>query len=158
MTQNHFELVYQVIKYAIKNKRPKCRSAFTYCEDELPSRIDFGKKKYGGPFTTEQVEDVKTFFRLLSVVFFGCATPSVVIVANQLSNRINNLIHGKCLAHIVKHVYAPLPTYTIITVSIPMGQKSPQVLTRCAASNGKSYINRGFYTKGTIHLHGLYWL
>ena len=31
-------------------------------------RIDFGKSKYGGPFTTEQVEDVKTFFRALGLV------------------------------------------------------------------------------------------
>ena len=30
-------------------------------------RIDLGKSRYGGPFTTEQVEDVKTFFRVLVV-------------------------------------------------------------------------------------------
>ena len=64
VTTNPFKLVYGVIKYAVKNKRPRQRSAFTYCDDKLPSRIDFGKSKYGGPFTTEQVEDVKTFFRL----------------------------------------------------------------------------------------------
>ena len=68
VTKNPFKLVYNVVKYAIKNKHPRCRSAFTYCEDDLPSRIDFGKSKYGGPFTTEQVEDVKTFLRLLAVV------------------------------------------------------------------------------------------
>ena len=43
--QNPFKLIYGVIKYAIKNKYPRQRSAFTYCEDELPSRIDFGKMK-----------------------------------------------------------------------------------------------------------------
>ncbi len=53
--QNPFQLIYKVIKYAIKTKHPRCRSAFIYCEDELPSRIDFGKRKYGGPFTTEEV-------------------------------------------------------------------------------------------------------
>ena len=68
VTQNPFKLVYSVIRFAIKNKFPLYRSAFTYCEDELPSRIDFGKCKYGGPFTTEQVEDVKTFLRLVSVI------------------------------------------------------------------------------------------
>ena len=31
------------------------------CEDEPPSHIDFGKNKCGGPFSTEQVEDIKTF-------------------------------------------------------------------------------------------------
>ncbi len=30
--------------------------------------IDLGKEKYGGPFTYEQVEDVKTFFRLLLLI------------------------------------------------------------------------------------------
>ena len=61
VTRNPFTLIYKVVRYAIKNKHPQCRSAFTYCEDELPSRIDFSKSKYGGPFTTEQVEDIKTF-------------------------------------------------------------------------------------------------
>ena len=64
---NPFKLVYNVIKYAAKNKYPQQRSAFTYCEDYLPSRIDFGKHKYGGPFTTEEVEDVKTLFRSLLI-------------------------------------------------------------------------------------------
>ena len=41
VTQNPFKLVYNVIRYAIKHKHPECRSAFTYCEDEPPSRIDF---------------------------------------------------------------------------------------------------------------------
>ena len=41
------------------------RSAFTYCEDNIPSRLDLDKEQYGGPFTTEQVEDVTTFFQLL---------------------------------------------------------------------------------------------
>ena len=57
--QNPFKLVYKVIKYAIRTKCPRCMSAFTYCEDNLPSRVNFGKRKFGGPFTIEQVKDVK---------------------------------------------------------------------------------------------------
>ena len=68
IVKNPFRLVYQVIRYAIKNKHPRQRSSFTYCEDYIPSRIDFGKIKYGGPFTTEQVEDVKTFLQLLPII------------------------------------------------------------------------------------------
>ena len=71
VTQNPFKLVYGIIKFAIKNKYPIQRSAFTYCEDEQPSRIDFGKSKYGGPFTIEQVEDMKTLLRLLIVIVIG---------------------------------------------------------------------------------------
>ena len=68
--QNHNPLknVYRVLKFAKQHKYPVNRSAFTYCEDEIPSRIDLGKSKYGGPFTTEEVEDVKTFFRILLVL------------------------------------------------------------------------------------------
>ena len=31
----------------------------------IPARIDLGKNKYEGPFTNEEVEDVKTFFHML---------------------------------------------------------------------------------------------
>ena len=66
-SENPFKIIFQVLRYAIKHKHPRLRSAFTYWEDKPYSRIDLGKAKYGGPFTTEQVEDVKTFFRILGV-------------------------------------------------------------------------------------------
>ena len=62
---NPYKLVYRVVKFAWNNKIPVSRSAFTYCENEWPSRLDLGKKKYGGPFTVEEVEDVKTFLGIL---------------------------------------------------------------------------------------------
>ena len=58
-------IIYRVLKFAVKHKAPLNRSALTYWEENIPSRLDLGKSRYGGPFTTEQVEDVKTFFRLL---------------------------------------------------------------------------------------------
>ena len=77
VTNNPLKLIYQVLKYAVKNKYPRLRSAFTYWEDKPYSRIDLGKNKYGGPFTIEQVEDVKTFFRILAV--FGIGTPMCIL-------------------------------------------------------------------------------
>ena len=68
VTQNPFKLVYKVVRYAIKTKHPRQRSAFTYWEDDLPSRMDFGKIKYGGPFTTEQVEDVKILIKTMGII------------------------------------------------------------------------------------------
>ena len=59
--------IYRIIKFAAKHKAPLNRSALTYWEEDIPSRLDLGKSRYGGPFTTEQVEDVKTFFRILVV-------------------------------------------------------------------------------------------
>ena len=42
--------------------------------EEYPSRVDLGMSKYGGPFTVEEVEDVKTFLRLIPVILCagGC--------------------------------------------------------------------------------------
>ena len=57
--------VLQVLRFAKNHTTPLQRSALTYWEADLPSRMDLGKDKYGGPFTNEQVEDVKTLFRLL---------------------------------------------------------------------------------------------
>ena len=70
---NPFRLMWKVLNFAWKNKYPLNRSAFTYCEENTPSRLDLGKEQYGGPFTTEEVEDVKTFFRLilLLICLFG---------------------------------------------------------------------------------------
>ena len=65
---NPFKNIYQVLKYSWKHKVPECRSAFTYWEEDIPRRIDLGKNKYGGPFTNEEVEDTKTFLRILPLL------------------------------------------------------------------------------------------
>ena len=65
---NPVKLVIQVLNYARKHDFPERRSAFTYWEDECPSRIDLGKDKYGGPFTVEEVENVKTVLKLVPLI------------------------------------------------------------------------------------------
>ena len=62
------KLIVKVLNYARKNKYPKNRSALTYWEESAPSRLDLGKDKYGGPFTGEEVEDVKTVLRLFPIL------------------------------------------------------------------------------------------
>ena len=64
---NPVKLIWRVIMYAWKHKIPQRHSAFTYGEPH-PSRLDLGKERYGGPFTTVQVEDVKSFLYILSIV------------------------------------------------------------------------------------------
>ena len=63
------KLIYRVLRYAWNHTCPENRSAFTYWEEDIPPRIDLGKLKYGGPFTTEEVEDTKTFFRIILLFF-----------------------------------------------------------------------------------------
>ena len=68
VTYNPLRLLRNVLHYALKTKYPRQRSAFTYWNDKPYSRLDLAKSDYGGPFSTEEVENVKTFFRLLAVV------------------------------------------------------------------------------------------
>ena len=80
--------IYQVLKFAAKHKAPLNRSAFTYWEEDVPSRIDLGKSKYGGPFTTEQVEDVKTILRLLTISL------AFAVITFSFTQLGMNVLHG----------------------------------------------------------------
>ena len=125
VSRNSLQIITQVLKYAYNNKYPQMRSAFTYWENNIPSRIDLGKQKYGGPFTYDQVEGVKTFFRLLLLIFslfgvflqgdgysltfyvmntFGCPTviPFVTVLANPKHVPTLVLIFGIPLLQIIK--------------------------------------------------------
>ena len=66
---NPYKTVYDVIRFVKNHKHPLQRSAFTYSDNYIPSRLDFAKERYGGPFSTEQVEDLKTFMRILLILF-----------------------------------------------------------------------------------------
>ncbi len=93
---NPYKLLYCVIKFTVKHKKPIKRSAFTYCDEEIPSRIDYGKQRYGGPFTTEQVEDVKVLLNILLVL----ATLGPVFL---LDFNINIMLAFYIRGHVDKH-------------------------------------------------------
>ena len=67
--ENPYKTVFMILNFARKHQYPLQRSAFTYNDNYIPSRLDFAKERYGGYFSTEQVENVKTFFRILLVLF-----------------------------------------------------------------------------------------
>ena len=96
-TGNPIKLIFQVLNYARKNKCPRLRSALTYIDEEHPSRLDFGKHKFGGPFTEEEVEDVKTIFRLMplpvflyGVVFFCELNLSQISLTKKTIDCVSN--------------------------------------------------------------------
>ena len=65
---NPIRLVYACLSFARTHRALVSRSAFTYGNETLPSRLDLAKSRYGGPFSTEQVEDVKSFGRILAIM------------------------------------------------------------------------------------------
>ena len=67
---NPLKLIINVLYYAatVKRQIPRYRRAFRYGE-ERKSRIELAKMEYDGIFTSEEVEDVKTFLRICFVIF-----------------------------------------------------------------------------------------
>uniref|UniRef100_A0A1X7TV23 Uncharacterized protein n=1 Tax=Amphimedon queenslandica TaxID=400682 RepID=A0A1X7TV23_AMPQE len=75
---NPYKIVFKVLKFFLKTSRTRRqhRSAFTYWGEE-PSRMDLAKERYGGYFSHEEVENVKTFLRIAAVL----ATASSLFVS-----------------------------------------------------------------------------
>ena len=122
VSQNPLKSVLSVLKYAATHKHPAKRSALTYWEEDIPSRIDLGKSKYGGPFTTEQVEDVKTFFRLLLMtVAISFFVYPLDLYENSLSTFASHFQHLRTS----KHCYSTLiefstSPYVVLILGIPL--------------------------------------
>ena len=123
-SRNPYKLVYQVFKFAKDHRNPIRRSAFTYCENELPSRLDLGKEKYGGPFKNEDVENVKAFVGIVCVVLSTGPTfiadiavhailPSIAEFDNYFSGngtnyKFINFYSSGCLTPLIIVIIIPL--------------------------------------------------
>ena len=114
-TGNPIKLIFQVLNYARKNKCPRLRSAFTYIDEEHPSRIDFGKHKFGGPFTEEEVEDVKTIFRLAPLLLLAFGVGFLCQIGPRQIPIADNTSSIKCVSSLRHFPYA-VTTFILIPV------------------------------------------
>ena len=99
---NPIKLIIQVLNYTRKHRYPERRSAFTYIDEEQPKRIDYGKEKFGGPFIEEEVEDVKTVFRLLPLTIclsFIVSALGIIHIHLLSDNVITNIVLNHGLSH-----------------------------------------------------------
>ena len=140
---NPYKTVIKVLNFARKHKYPLQSSAFTYSDDERPSRLDFCKQRFGGPFTTEQVEDVKTFIRILIVLFavgpifvlnVSSSSFGLPIINAHITHRFNDFcdarwifIESGTLRYAISAVVFPMYMYFIF---VCMKRKQPNMFTR----------------------------
>ena len=136
---NPFKNIYKVLKYSWKHKIPEHRSAFTYWEEDIPRRIDLGKNKYGGPFTNEEVEDTKTFLRILPLLLclFGYHLAGDGYSAPEQLQRTScpslpvllliviNPLHMSTLVAVVG-----IPLYRLVIVKVIPRLKNVRMLTK----------------------------
>ncbi len=120
---NSLKTIVRVLKFAATHKYPIRRRAIAYGEDAKPSRIDFAKDKYGGPYTTEQVEDVKTCFRIVVVALSTIALSiTFFLFVLSMSYLLALVSHGSCAIvsqqtffSVSVFAVAIIPLYTFIT-------------------------------------------
>ena len=114
-----YKILYGVLKFTYKHKVPVNRSALTYWEEDAPKRIDVAKEKYGGPYTTENVEDVKTFGRVMIVIASLCVYYfSYASLSTQMLPFLNHLQYTDNLQPSKWIIYLLDPL--IIMISIPI--------------------------------------
>ena len=100
---NPVKLIWKVMRYTWTHRQPVRRSAFTYGEPP-PSRLDLGKERYGGPFTTVQVEDVKSFLYILSIVL-GTLAYGFLDTKNNISKQYLTVVHENGVHSLIEICY-----------------------------------------------------
>ena len=88
--KNPFPLIWKVIKYAVK-RRQYWQRVSGFEEHGVLSRLNIAKSVYGGPCTNEEVEDVKSFFRIVAVVAIFMISCSGLPVTNTAVSDFNYL-------------------------------------------------------------------
>ena len=120
---NPLKLIWRVIKYAWKHKQPVRRSAFTFGESP-PSRLDLAKERYGGPFTTVQVEDVKSFLYILSILL-GIFGYGLLDSKSKILDQYLGVVHLKNgtyynIMESVLLIYPLAVPYSVIVFAVPL--------------------------------------
>ena len=88
---NPLPLIWKTVQYTIQN-RSKWKRIFTLGHRGVLYRLNVAKIMYGGLLSSEQVEDVKTFFRELAVIgIFSIACSGIPAVSNTIAILEPNL-------------------------------------------------------------------
>ena len=94
---NPYKMVVKILGYALKNRHPRRRrSAFFYYYGLNPGRLDFAKVHYGGPYETEDVENVKTLLQILRVLI--CIGPVFILKVST-----SYFMYQHFVQHLVRH-------------------------------------------------------
>ena len=141
--------MYRVTKFARQHKLPISRSAFTYCEDDIPSGLDLGKSNHGGPFTTEQVEDVKTLYGMIIIL--------IALGISLFMNITSSLLSSQFFSHVSTfYNFNHYDTVTITYVMLTLLFTSPFTffISRCVSFAFYILLVRQFIYSYKIKIFG----
>ena len=140
---NPYRTVVDVLKYVRTHKYPTRHSALHWTNGERPSRFDFAKECYGGPFTSPQVEDVKTLGRVVLVLLavgpvFALCVPTSYLIFLIFSFHVMGRSETRCspewifiksgtLSYLVGLGSLPVIAWVVYSV---LRNRVPKILTR----------------------------
>ena len=114
---NSLSLILKVVCFTVKNKK---NIGKTYQHCGALSSFNVAKRVYAGPFTNEQVEDVKTFFRVLVVMAVFMITcsgiPTVNSICDMLVQHLRNWPNTTDLRGCYKQLSVWYVNYTFLLV------------------------------------------
>ena len=124
-TENPLKLIFGVMKYAAMNRYPRLRSSYIHWNNRCCSRIDLAKSIFGGPFSTQQVQDVKSFFQigllmLLTGIFLTVINASDWLIIRKCCDTsicVNNI--GMDTGYLIKSLFLR-GGYILITICVPV--------------------------------------
>ena len=117
LLRNPYQTILGVLRFAWKHKVPLQRSALTFWEEDLPQRLDLAKTKYGGHFSHENVEDVKTTLRIVVVLLsLSLFTVAYAIVLGVQVPFAGHFREGKSLGGASSLLLSVLTSSPIIPV------------------------------------------
>ena len=144
--ENPLPLILKVVKYTIKGKLGR-KYVNSLEQQGILSKLNIAKRIYNGPFTSEQVEDVKTFFRVLVVIMiftiFSSASTTINDISNQMAMSLRNWPNDDIISgcyHGISINYA-IFTYSAAVILIYLVVMSPlfhihETCRSCAHAQG----------------------
>ncbi len=140
---NPYKMVVNVLRFVRTHKHPIRHRAMHWTNGEKPSQFDFAKHCYGGPFTSGQVEDVKTLCRVVLVLLaigpvFILSVPTSYFLFPLFSFHVSGRNSEKCtyewifvksgtLSYLVDLVCLPVLIWIVYCV---LRNRVPKILTR----------------------------
>ena len=114
---NPLYLILKIVRFTIKSRRKLIPSQQHH---GVLSNFDIAKRVYAGPFTHEQVEDVKTFFRVLFVIAVFMITcsglPTVNNICDNLAQHLRNWPEDTSLKGCYEQLSVYYVNYTFLLV------------------------------------------
>ena len=86
---NSLRLIVKVVKYTIRYRKVSLQHRYPV-SNKLLSRLDVAKRTFGGPFTSQQVEDVKSFVKILAIASVCTAVGSGIAPVEYASEKFEH--------------------------------------------------------------------